>query len=135
MLLLLALAAGGRSQPPTPVLPPPLPPRCSTEWDPELPRDTLQGEVHSLTVAGKPRCFALLRPPTARPVPVLLYHHGGGGNAERCGIKPNVARNDTLRGAVARHGALALICTEALQLPTFPPPNPCTGATGKSRTG
>lgn len=88
------------------------PPMCSISLH-------YQGRVYNSTIDGKPRCFATVRPhPELGPRPVLIYHHGGGGNAQRCG-KDTSLSGDRLDQAADR-GRFILVCTEAVQYQDSP---------------
>jgi len=91
------------------------PPRCSAP-----PHGPSSGQVYTLKVDSpdgpQDRCFATRHvaklPPGPRPV--LLYHHGAGGNANDCGKDGAVMTGEPLGAAVSRHGFI-LVCTEAVQ--------------------
>ena len=92
-----------------------LPPKCSAPH-----HDGLIGEVHNLSLPNPnsteadERCFVTLYAdqPKASPMPVLLWHHGAGGNAGDCGKDRTVA-GEALGNVVKRHG-FTLVCTEAM---------------------
>lgn len=65
------------------------------------------GEVVTLSDGKSQRCIALITPSSApKPMPVLFWFHGSGGNAGHCG-------NSQLVSLAAQHG-FAFICGEAV---------------------
>jgi len=66
------------------------------------------GEVVSLSDGTYDRCISVITPTSAvKPMPVLFWFHGAGGNAAHCGP-------DDLVEAAEKHG-FALVCGEATQ--------------------
>jgi len=65
------------------------------------------GEVVTLSDGKNQRCMSLITPTSApKPMPVLFWFHGSGGNAGHCG-------NSELVQLAEKHG-FALICGEAV---------------------
>ena len=74
------------------------------------------GSVHYVKDgAGEDRCFALITPEnTTKPMPVLMWFHGAGGNAGHCGAGRRDDDGNSLGDLANRHG-FALVCGEAKQ--------------------
>jgi poly(3-hydroxybutyrate) depolymerase len=66
------------------------------------------GEVVTLSDGEYDRCISVITPSSApKPMPVLFWFHGSGGNAAHCGNQQLVD--------IAKEGGFTLVCGEALQ--------------------
>lgn len=81
-------------------------------------------KVHDISDGKQDRCFVTITPPNpSKPVPVLFFAHGSGGNAANCEGRPDLT-GKTWADIASEHG-FAFVCGEALQYTAI---NDVTGA-------
>lgn len=73
------------------------------------------GRTFNITDGTYDRCFSAIVPPSSKPLHVLFWFHGAGGNAKDCGAQMRDVENGMTLGEYAEKYNFALICGEALQ--------------------
>jgi hypothetical protein len=77
--------------------------------------DDAGGSVVAVNDGKHNRCFSMLTPPTAqKPMPVLFWFHGAGGDATSCGQQMNSGPESGSLAALSEKHGFALVCGNAI---------------------